>query len=316
MSIANPHFARHSADAAQLKLKRTAALASCTVGAILIAAKFYAYLATNAVSMLSSLFDSCFDVLASLITLFSVIHAAAPADAQHRYGHGKAEALSALAQATFVTLSAAFLVYEAISRLITPAPVENSAIGIAVTIFAIALTIGLVLYQNFVIRRTGSVAIAGDLLHYKGDLLMNLGVIAALLLTAATGISAIDAVFAFAIALHLLRGVWSLGRTAIDILMDRELSQKQRSDILKLITSHPAAISAHDLRTRTTGERIFIEFHLELDGTMTLDAAHSVTEDIEKMIFAAYPASEVIIHQEPAGLDDHRIDDQVGKTSA
>lgn len=312
MSIANPHFRAAAADPALLRLKRNAAIASCTVGAILIAAKLYAYLATNAVSMLSALLDSCFDVVASLITLVSVIHADAPADEQHRYGHGKAEALSALAQASFVTLTACFLLYEAATRFLTPVSVDSPRTGVAVALLAIVLTGALVAYQRHVVRRTGSVAIAGDTLHYKGDLLMNLGVIAALLLTAYTGIGAIDALFGAAIALHLLRGVWTIARKSVDILMDRELPQQQRHDILALIKSHPAAAAVHDLRTRDTGERIFIEFHLEMDGALTLNQAHAVTEDIEKMLFDAYPASEVIIHQEPAGLDDHRLDQTVG----
>lgn len=311
MSIANPYFASATADPALLRLKRNAAIASCSVGAVLIAAKFYAYLATNAVSMLSSLLDSCFDVFASLITLFSVMHAATPADRQHRYGHGKAEALSALAQSVFVLVTAGFLFYESAYRLFRPVNLEATGIGVGVTVLAIVLTFALLAYQRHVIAQTKSVAISGDNLHYKGDLLMNLAVIAALVLTAQTGITAIDAFFGMGIALHLLRGVWAIAKKSIDILMDKELASATRKDIKDVIARHPAAKGVHDLRTRDTGERIFIEFHLEMDGSLTLDQAHDVTEEIEKMLFDAYPASEVIIHQEPAGLSDHRLDDRV-----
>lgn len=311
MTIANPHFNDGAVDTATLKLKRQAALASISVGAVLIAIKLYAFITTNSVSLLSSLMDSCFDTLASLITFLSVLHAATPADAQHRFGHGKMEALSALAQAVFVTLTACFLLYEAANRLINPVIIETPMVGIVVTLVSIALTIGLVIFQRHVIKRTQSIAITADHLHYKGDLLMNLGVIAALLITAYSGIAAVDALFALGIALHLLSGVWSIVRQSVDILMDKELPPATRKDILALINRHPKAVDVHDLRTRSTGERIFIEFHLELDGGMSLKAAHAVTEEIEKMIFDAYPASEVIIHQEPAGIDDHRIDDQV-----
>ena len=311
MTIANPHFADGAVDPVTLKLKRQAAIASICVGAILIAIKLYAYISTNSVSLLSSLMDSIFDTLASLITVMSVLHAATPADAQHRFGHGKMEALSALAQAVFVTLTACFLLYEAVGRLINPVTIETPMIGIVVTLASIVLTIGLVIFQRHVIKRTQSIAITADHLHYKGDLFMNLGVIAALVITGYTGIAAIDALFALGIALHLLSGVWGIVRQSVDILMDKELPLTTRKDILALINRHPKAIDVHDLRTRSTGERIFIEFHLELDGKMSLQAAHNVTEEIEKMIFDAYPASEVIIHQEPAGIDDHRIDDQV-----
>lgn len=316
MTIANPHFNDGAVDTATLKLKRQAALASISVGVVLIAIKLYAFITTNSVSLLSSLMDSCFDTLASLITFLSVLHAATPADAQHRFGHGKMEALSALAQAVFVTLTACFLLYEAVNRLINPVIIETPMVGIIVTLVSIALTIGLVVFQRHVIKRTQSIAITADHLHYKGDLLMNLGVIAALLITAYSGIAAVDALFALGIALHLLWGVWGIVRQSVDILMDKELPPATRKDILALINRHPKAVDVHDLRTRSTGERIFIEFHLELDGGMSLKAAHAVTEEIEKMIFDAYPASEVIIHQEPAGIDDHRIDDQVKQSDA
>lgn len=316
MTIANPHFAEGAIDPAALKLKKQAAAASISVGLLLIAIKGYAYYTTQSVSLLASLMDSFFDTFASAITVASVLHAATPADAQHRFGHGKMEALSALAQAVFVFVTACFLLFEAAQRLIKPVVIENPTIGIAVTAISIVLTLALVTFQRRVIARTQSVAISADHLHYKGDLLMNLGVIAALVITAYSGFAAIDALFALGIALHLLAGVWSIVRQSVDILMDKELPLATRKDILALINRHPKAVDVHDLRTRSTGERIFIEFHLELDGGMSLKAAHAVTEEIEKMIFDAYPASEVIIHQEPAGLDDHRIDDQVKPAAA
>ncbi len=316
MTIANPHFAEGAIDPGALKLKKQAAAASISVGLLLIAIKGYAYYTTQSVSLLASLMDSFFDTFASAITVASVLHAATPADAQHRFGHGKMEALSALAQAVFVFVTACFLLFEAAQRLIKPVVIENPTIGIAVTAISIVLTLALVTFQRRVIARTQSVAISADHLHYKGDLLMNLGVIAALVITAYSGFAAIDALFALGIALHLLAGVWSIVRQSVDILMDKELPLATRKDILALINRHPKAVDVHDLRTRSTGERIFIEFHLELDGSMSLKAAHAVTEEIEKMIFDAYPASEVIIHQEPAGLDDHRIDDQVKPAAA
>lgn len=311
MSIANPHFSDGVIDPVSLQLKKRAAQASIAVGSVLIAIKLYAYVVTQSVSLLASVMDSFFDVFASVITLASVIHAATPADEQHRYGHGKMEALSALAQAVFIFVTACFLLYEAVSRLFAPVFLSEPMVGVAISAIAIVMTVALVAFQKRVIAKTHSVAISADHLHYKGDLYMNLGVIAALLISTATGMASIDALFAGAIALNLLYGVWGIVRKSVDILMDRELSVKQRDDIMALITRHPAAVSVHDLRTRSTGERIFIEFHLEMDGNLTLHQAHDVTEEIEKMIFDAYPASEVIIHQEPAGLDDHRLDQQV-----
>lgn len=308
MSIPNPHFSGPGKPG-DIRLKKWAVGASLGVGAILVTLKLYAYLATGAVSMLSSLLDSCFDVLASIVALAGVVHAAAPADAHHRYGHGKAEALAAFLQALFITISALFLLSEAFARLQDPTPITAPAVGIAISCMAILLTAVLVVFQRRVIARTQSVAISADSLHYSGDLFMNLGVIAALLLSSYAGLGFVDGVFAAGIALYLLRGAYKIGRGAVDILMDRELDEAQRRDILAVIAAHPAAVAVHDLRTRDTGDRIFIECHLEMDGALTLADAHTVTEEIERLIYAAYPASEVIIHQEPAGLDDHRLDD-------
>lgn len=314
MSIPNPHFTGRT-NAADLRLKKQAVAASLAVGTTLAALKFYAWQATGAVSMLSSLFDSGFDVLASLVALAGVVHAAAPADADHRYGHGKAEALAAFLQALFIAVSAFFLLSEAAARLRDPAPIAAPELGIGVTAVAIVLTAALVAFQRRVIARTQSMAVSADSLHYRGDLYMNLGVMAALALSAYAGLSVVDGLFAGGIALYLLRGAYGIGRGAVDVLMDRELDDAARQGILGVIRAHPAAVAVHDLRSRTAGDRIFIEFHLELDGTLSLDAAHDVTEEIEALLFAAYPASEVIIHAEPAGLIDHRRDDHIGDQS-
>lgn len=312
MSIANPHFTGLQKDPAQRRLNRNAALASLGVAFTLIGAKAAAFVATGSMAMLSSLMDSAFDAAASLITLFAVLHAARPADEQHRYGHGKAEALSSLVQAVFVVGSVVALFGKSFHRLHEPHDVAKPHIGILVTLLAIVLTFGLVRFQKRVIASTGSVAVRGDHLHYHGDLAMNIGVIASLVLTALTGWTQIDAVFAIGVGCYLLKSAWHIGRHAIDILMDRELDDATRDRILSLIRRHPAALNVHDLRTRDTGERYFIEFHLEMDGGLTLHQSHEVTEEIERMIFDAFPASEVLIHQEPAGLDDHRLDHRVG----
>ncbi len=310
MSIPNPHFIGRN-NAANLRLKRQAVMASLGVGFSLVAIKLYAYSVTDSVSLLSSLLDSGFDVLASLVALAGVIHAATPADADHRYGHGKAEALATFLQAIFIFLSSLFLWFEALQRLRNPTPIEAPMIGIAVTVIAIVLTLGLVAFQKQVIARTQSMTITADSLHYRGDLLMNIGVITALILSAYAGLGLADSAFAAGVGFYLLFGAYKIGRHAIDVLMDRELDNTARANILTIVHSHPAAVAVHDLRSRAAGDRIFIEFHLELDGALTLESAHTVTEEIERLLFAAYPASEVIIHAEPAGLDDHRRDDQL-----
>lgn len=312
MSIANPYL--HSKDPDSLKgrqLKRWATVMSLSVATLLIGAKFIAFLLTDSVSLLSSLMDSTFDALASLVTMLSVIHAATPADEEHRFGHGKIEALAALGQAVFIFGSSAFLCFEAVRRFIDPQPVERVDIGIAVMLLSIVLTGCLIAFQQYVIRKTSSVAISADYLHYKGDLLMNLSVFAALVLSRTSDWPYFDPLMATVISIALLYGARQISVESFGILLDQEIGEDDRQKIMALVTAHPAASAVHDLRTRNTGERIFIEFHLELDGGMTLDRAHDVTEEIEKILYEAFPKSEVLIHQEPAGLDDHRLDHKI-----
>jgi ferrous-iron efflux pump FieF len=304
------------ADAAMAdgqRLNRRAALASIAVALILIVAKLAAWLITDSIVILTSLVDSGIDLLASLVTFVSVRQAALPADRAHRYGHGKAEALGAFAQAGFVGGSALILASEAIQRLISPQAISQGGLGIAVMLLAIALTGGLVLFQRAVVRRTGSVAIRADSLHYRGDLLMNLAVIGALLLTDILGSPLIDPLFALAIVAWLLYGAVGVARHALDMLMDRELPSERRAHIRKLALGHPRAQGVHDLRTRRAGADVFIELHLELDGGLSLDQAHDITHEVEARIREAFPDADILVHQEPAGLADERLDHKIAE---
>ncbi len=293
------------------RLRRRATYASVSVSATLIAAKLAAYLLTDSVSILSSLIDSSTDLLASVVTLLGVRTALRPPDQAHRFGHGKAEALAALAQAAFIGGSAVFLCIEAVRRLLHPAPVGEGAVGIAVMLLAILMTAGLVAYQRHVVRLTGSVAIGADRLHYAGDLLMNGAVIAAILLAGWTGISAFDPLFGLAIAAFLLHGARGVGLSALNVLMDRELPEADRARIAALVAAHPDARGMHDLRTRSSGIGAFIELHLELDPHLTVVEAHDIADRIENDLKSAFPGAEVLIHQEPAGLADDRLDNRV-----
>ncbi|TWB35210.1 cation diffusion facilitator family transporter [Nitrospirillum pindoramense] len=288
--------------------RRGATYASVTVAAILIAGKFGAYLATNSVSILSSLIDSSVDALASVVTLISVARALKPPDFAFRFGHGKAEPLAALIQSAFIVGSALFLCYESLGRLFEPRPVGDIGIGLWVMAAAIALTFVLVLFQRWVIRRTASLAIGADSLHYSGDMLLNAAVIVSLLLGRWTGQAFWDPLFGLGIAAFLAWGAVGISRTALDVLMDRELPDDERTRVVDLVNAHPASRGLHDLRTRSTGMGQHIEFHLELDSHLTLTQAHDITDEIESSLRAAFPNAEITIHQEPAGLDDERLD--------
>ncbi len=293
------------------RLRRSATRASLAVALTLILAKLFAYLVSGSVSLLSSLVDSASDLMASTIAAMGVRVALRPADQHHRFGHGKAEPIAALMQAAFITGSAVFLSIEAVSRLLDPQPITGGSIAIGVMLFASALTLGLVSYQRSVVRRTGSIVVGADQLHFVGDLLINGAVILALVLTEVTGWTRFDAVFAFVIAAVLIRGAVRITRDSLDVLMDHELPDAERARIDAIVRSHPQTRGLHDLRTRRSGSGRFIELHLELDRTLSLAAAHDITDEIEDRLRAAFPDAQILIHQEPEGVDDDRLDHRI-----
>ena len=288
------------------RLRRLATYASVAVAALLISVKFAAWLETRSVALLSSLVDSLLDAAASMVNLIAVRHAMSPADREHRFGHGKAEPLAVLGQSAFITGSAMLLFAEAVRRLIWPLPVDNPPAGIIVVIFSIVVTIGLVLYQRHVVRHTGSIAISADELHYRSDVVLNLGVIAALVLSSALDFPILDPLFGAAIGVWIVYSAVRLARLSLFQLMDHELPDDEREKIREIAQSHPDVVAAHDLRTRVAGPTSFIQIHVEMNGSMSLLRAHEISDEVEAKLRAAYPNAEVIIHQDPEGIEEPR----------
>ena len=289
-------------------LMRSATYASVAVALTLIVLKLWAWQITDAVSVLSSLADSLLDLLASGLVLFAVHLALTPADREHRFGHGKSEGLAGLAQSVLVAGSALYVATEATMRLIEPQAVREAATGITVMVVAMLTTVALLTFQRFVARHTGSVAIAADAEHYRADLLMNTGVIVAMVLTAYADWSFVDPLFGLAAAVYILFAIRKIAIQSIDILMDRELPDQDRERIAKLAVSHPDVRGIHDLRTRSGGTTHFIQFHLELDPHISLADAHSITEAVEARVKAGFEQAEVLIHADPFGHPEPRDD--------
>lgn len=287
---------------------RLATYASVSVATILIVAKLIAWSFTGSVAMLSTLVDSLLDGLASIITLFAVRHALRPADREHRFGHGKAEALAAIAQSAFVFGSAIIVLLHAGTRLFQPQPVTATNVGIAVIIGSVILTLALVGFQQYVVKQTNSLAIASDTLHYKGDLLINLAVLLTLVATQNIGAPYIDPLVGAGIALYLLFGAWRILHGALDMLMDRELPETERKRIRKIVYQHQDVRRMHDLRTRRSGSDVFIQFHLELDPEITLMAAHLISDEVELKIRQVFEDAEILIHQDPEGYEEYLPD--------
>ncbi|MXZ81488.1 MAG: cation diffusion facilitator family transporter, partial [Gammaproteobacteria bacterium] len=253
MTVANPYRNDPSGALQQTGLRRLATYASLGTALTLIVIKLIAFLLTDSVSLLASLIDSTIDAFSSLIIMVGVYHATQPPDKEHRYGHGKYEAIASLTQAMFIAGSGVFLVYESLQRFVHPQSVHHPMIGIGVMVASIVLTLALVIFQHYVIRKTDSVAIASDSIHYKGDLLMNLAVIVALASGSYTSWPYVDPIIALAIAGFLLYGAWGIGKQSIDILVDRELPDEDRQKITEIVLEHDRVRDIHDLRTRNSG---------------------------------------------------------------
>lgn len=285
-------------------LTARAAIASVSVALFLLLLKAFAAWATGSVAMLGSLADTGLDLVASLVTLYGVRLAAQPADHDHRFGHGKAEALVALFQVAVIAVSAVAILVRAIDRLNSGEVTARAEYGIGVSLIAIAVTLGLLGYQRRVIAKTGSVAIGADHVHYQSDLLLNVAVIAALALDQYAGFTGADPLFGIVIALWLAWGAWRASSNAIDQLMDREWPEERRRRFLEIACRHPELKGIHDLRTRTSGARDFAQFHVWVAPEMTIAEAHKVMDEVEARLADEFPGVEILIHTDPEGQVD------------
>jgi ferrous-iron efflux pump FieF len=291
-------------DTEHARLRGRATYASVAVSVFLIVVKFTAWLATGSVAMLSSLVDSMLDVVAAVVNLFAVRHALEPADREHRFGHGKAEPLAALGQSAFLAGGALLLVFEAVSRTISPEPIVRANFGIAVMIFSLIVDGTLVLYQRYVVAKTKSLAIGADELHFRSDLVVNAAVLASLVVDRLIEAPILDPLFGGAIGLWIIYGSIQLMRLSFGQLMDHELPDEDRARIRKIAEAAPEVTAVHDIKTRAAGPTAFIQLHLEMDGAMDLRRAHEIADEVEAQLRSAFPHAEIIIHQDPAGLEE------------
>lgn len=281
-----------------------AALASVATALLLGSFKGYAAWTTSSVAMLASLADSLLDLVASLVTLAGVRIAAQPADDRHRFGHGKAEALAALFQVALISVSATFIAVRAVQRFASGEVAAQAEAGIAVSLVAILATLALTAYQRRAVDASGSIAIRTDRLHYQSDLLLNAGVIAALVLEQYLSLHGADPLFGIAIALWLGWGAWRAASDAMGQLMDREWPEAKRRAFVEVAAKQPGLESLHDLRTRTSGAQDFAQFHIHLPGDMTVARSHDVVEALERRLEAEFPGTEILIHVDPVGQVD------------
>lgn len=284
------------------RIIRFASYASVTVACLLILLKAFGWWVTHSVSLQASLIDSLLDAIASIINMIAVYHALKPADAEHRFGHGKAESLAALGQAIFIGASSLWLLHEAQNRFVMHEPIESTHTGLIVMAIAIVITLFLVSYQQYVVKKTRSGAIAADMLHYKSDLLINAAVMISLLCADFFHMDLLDPIFGLLIGLYILWTAWQITRQAFNVLMDRELDDEERKKILSIINNHPEVLGVKDLRTRTSGLHQFFQLRLIMKPSLSLEKADLVADEVEVEVIKAYPNSQVMIRIVPESL--------------
>lgn len=282
------------------RLMRLATVASTSVALTLVVAKAVAWVVTDSVSMLSSLVDTSLDLVGSLITFFAVRQALVPADADHRFGHGKAEALAGLVQAGFIAASGCALLFAVAERFNAPKQVQEEGVGLMISALALVLTICLVAFQRHVVRRTGSVAIGADMAHYGTDLVATLVTGVGLFISGFFDQPLIDSGIAGLVALYLMHGSWNVGRNSLDILMDRELPEEDRRRVEEIARRNPGVKDVHELRTRSGGLTRFIQLHIEVDRNLSLLVGHDIGRQVQGEIAKAFPGAEIILHVDPA----------------
>jgi len=292
------------------KLNLSAGVASALVAVSLVALKLWALGETQALSVAASLADSAMDLMVSLGALAAIWYAARPADEDHTFGHSAAEDLAALGQSLFILVSAGIIAWAAVARLLsgTPAPIMAHQSGIVIMVISIILTLGLVMWQRHVAARTGSAVVRADSLHYLGDLIPNIGAILSLWAAHLFGMEQIDSIVAIGAAIMLAVGALRIFKTAWDGLMDRAADPKLIAGIAEIARTHPGVHGFHDLKTRRSGSVTFVNLHIELDGTQSLQDAHTIGASLRRAILHAYPNTDVMIHKDPVGVTPHPDD--------
>ena len=293
------------------KMKTLATCASISVSVLLSLIKAGAAIATGSLSVLSSMIDSFTDVLSSIISFIAVKFANKPLTDHHRYGYGKAESVSALIQAAFIAGSGGFILYDGISRFINPSPVTQTQIGLWIMAISIVLTIALISFQSVVVKITKSQAIEADSAHYTVDLLTNGAIIISLLVVRYLNWQWFDSATAVVISSYLLINAARIALNALEEITDHEVDNKIKQKIIDIVDSEAEIKGYHDFRTRVSGLRMFIEIHLEMEGSLTLAAAHDISDRVEEKITAAFPMAQIIVHQDPFGLREKRLDHEI-----
>jgi ferrous-iron efflux pump FieF len=283
------------------RLVKLASYASVITAIIIMLAKTYGWFITESQSILASLVDSLLDISSSLINLVAIRVSLMPPDDNHRFGHEKFQDLAIFSQSIFFFASSLFTLTSSFKSLLLQEQISNHELGANAMYLCVVLTIMLVAFQSYVIKRTRSKIISADKLHYFSDLITNIAVIVSIYLSASFWY--IDSLAGIGISLYIMYGSYRLFREAIRNLADEEFRPEDRARILEIVGKSTHAKGVHELKTRYAANKPFIQFHLELDGKITLNKSHEIADSIMDSLLEEFPDAEITIHQDPEGLE-------------
>jgi cation diffusion facilitator family transporter len=276
------------------------ATGSLAVSVAVLAIKFGAYLLTGSVALYSDALESIINVLTAAAAIVAIRSAARPPDAEHPYGHDKAEYLSAIMVGAMIVVASLAILWEAYGAFVAPSRIDAPWTGVAVNSVATVINAvwsGVLLRQG---RKHRSAALVADGRHLLADVVTSLGVVIGVALVVLTGIDVLDPAIAVLVALHVLRSGWDVIRANASGLLDESVPAEELARIREVI-SHNAgeAIEIHDLRTRHAGRTIFIDFHLVVPGSMSVERSHEICDRLEAALQKSFEGAVVMIHVEP-----------------
>ncbi len=290
-------------DSKYARLVVMASLSSIMMALLLVIAKMLVWFFSNSITILASMTDSMMDLVTSVINYIAVRFAIKPPDEDHNYGHAKIEALAGLAQCAFISASAIFLLVSSINRYFNPVQLTNIDLGIYVTVLSLILTLFVVVFQTYVIKKTDSQIIAADRLHCQSDLYSNLAIIVSLLICS-SGYEIADVIFALLITVYIAHGVYGIGVRSLNVLLDKKISNHLINDITSIMLATPGVLGLHEMRTRRVGNYIYIQVHMCIDRNISLEEAHAIASTAQKAVLCKYSQADILIHMDPVNKTD------------
>ena len=290
-------------DSKYARLVVMASLSSIMMALLLVMAKMLVWFFSNSITILASMTDSMMDLVTSVINYIAVRFAIKPPDEDHNYGHAKIEALAGLAQCAFISASAIFLLVSSINRYFNPVQLTNIDLGIYVTVLSLILTLFVVVFQTYVIKKTDSQIIAADRLHCQSDLYSNLAIIVSLLICS-SGYEIADVIFALLITVYIAHGVYGIGVRSLNVLLDKKISNHLINDITSIMLATPGVLGLHEMRTRRVGNYIYIQVHMCIDRNISLEEAHAIASTAQKAVLCKYSQADILIHMDPVNKTD------------